>query len=63
MKNFIFYFYLPKLDITKAIAAKDEATAVWKLLNQFRLRESEIDDYQLIKQDTWAGSSVSRARA
>ena len=43
-----FIFYLPKLKKTKTILARDEATAVWKLFNQFRLRESDVDGYKIV---------------
>lgn len=44
-----FTFYLPKLNKTIIIRAKDESYAVSKLFNQFRLREKDVDDYVIIK--------------
>ncbi len=45
-----FIFYLPKLNKNHIIIARDEATAVWKLFNQFRLRESDVDGYRIMQQ-------------
>ena len=43
-----FLFYLPKLNKYKIIKARDESTAVWKLCNHFRLREKDIEDFEII---------------
>ena len=47
MKKFIFYF--PERNKTIIIKARNKAHAVWKLLNQYRLRENEVDYYQVIQ--------------
>ena len=44
-----FLFYLPKLYKYEIVRAKDESEAVWKLINSFRLREKDIDNYKIIK--------------
>lgn len=46
-----FTFYLPTRNEYKIIRAKDESIAVWKLLNHFRLIESQIMDYKIIKRE------------
>ena len=48
MKEFVFYF--PKLHRTRSIIAHDEATAVWKLFYQFKLRERDVDGYKIVAQ-------------
>lgn len=49
MKKFI--FYSPEYNKTIIIKARNKAHAVWKLLNQFRLRENEVDYYKIIQGD------------
>ncbi len=49
MKKFV--FYLPKLNKYRTIKARDESTAVWKLLNQFILRESDIDGFKIVSEE------------
>ena len=44
-----FLFYLPKLDKFKIIKARDESEAVWKLCINYRLREEDIENYEIIK--------------
>jgi hypothetical protein len=46
-----YIFYLPKLDKEVIICAKDESCAVWKLLQQYRLVENHIDDFQIRKEE------------
>ena len=38
-------FYLPKVNKICIIRAKNYSRAIWKLLQIYKLRESEIDDY------------------
>ena len=47
MKKYKYTFYLPQLDKYWSCYAKDEGIAVWKLLNQYYLREKEIMDYKI----------------
>lgn len=42
-----YMFYLPSLNKEVTIRAKDEATAVWKLLQQYRLVENRIDGFKI----------------
>ena len=42
-----YMFYLPLLNKEIIIRAKDEATAVWKLLQRYRLVESYIDGFKI----------------
>ena len=44
-----FIFYLPKLNKIKIIYACDESTAVWKLLQQYRLIEDRVEGFKIIK--------------
>ena len=44
-----FIFYLPNRQEYRTIHAKSESYAVWKLLNQFRLIEHQIENYKIIK--------------
>lgn len=50
MKKFVFYF--PKLNKYRTIKARDESTAVWKLLNQFILRESDVDGFEIVSEES-----------
>lgn len=49
-------FYLPKLNKFLIIKAKDESVAVWKLLNLYRLRETDVDGYKIMGR--WRNGSV-----
>ena len=50
-KRHRYEFYLPQLGKTEIIRARDEATAVWKLLQLYKFRESEIMDYKMTIND------------
>ena len=47
--NKYFLFYLPLINKYKIIKAKDESQAVQKLLQRYRLKKYEVENYQILK--------------
>lgn len=44
-----FLFYLPRLDKYEIVKARDESTAIWKLINAYKLREIDIENFVIIE--------------
>ena len=44
-----FLFYLPRLDKYKIVKARNKSTAIWKLINAYRLREIDIENFVIIE--------------